>query len=140
MNMTPTDVSAATLARIIIGGFFAISGANNLLTLSDSITVASNLGIPMAPLAVLLTALSKTILGVLIVIKFHTKLASLLLAIYIAITTLLFYNPLSWTVAGVREVIFVRNIAILGGLLLLYAHSRGIGSLQSGKPQAQQQT
>lgn len=120
------DALAAILARILIGGYFALSGANNLLDLSLAVRRASEAGVPAAPLFVVVIALFKLILGILIMIKLHTKLAAACLIVYIIVSSLLFYNPLTWDESSQSQVVFLRNVAILGGLLILYAHSRGL--------------
>lgn len=133
MIRTELDAFSATLARLLIGGFFAISGANNLLNLSQSSTNAAQAGIPAASLMVLVIAILKVILGTLIIIKLHTKTAAMVLIYYVLFSSLIFYNPLKWDTYPQAETIFMRNLAILGGLLFLYAHSRGFALVRDGE-------
>lgn len=126
MIRTEMDALAATLARILIGGFFALSGANNLLDIGSATTRAVEAGLPAGPIAIFIIACFKLIAGMLIMIKHHTKIASFFLIIYITLSSLIFYNPLVWGVYPDTEAIFMRNLAILGGLLFLYAHSRNL--------------
>ena len=135
MIRTEVDAFAALLARLLIGGFFALSGANNLLSLQDAASNAAAAGVPAAGLLTLIVALLKVILGIMIMIKLHTKIAAMCLVWYIVISTAIFYNPLRWDAYPDGQTIFYRNFAILGGLLFLYANSRGVSLvMQSGKP------
>ena len=133
MIRTELDAYAAVLARLLIGGFFALSGANNLLDLGNAASKAAAVGVPAAPLLVLIVALLKVLLGLMIMIKHHTKLAAMTLIIYVLFTSLIFYNPLRWGDFPQSETVFMRNLAILGGLLFLYAHSRGVGLVRGGE-------
>lgn len=134
MIRTEMDALAATLARIFIGGFFALSGANNLLDIPLAAKNAAEIGIPAAPVVIIAIALIKLILGVMIMIRYHTKLSALILIVYTTASSLIFYNPYVWAAHEQSEAIFMRNIAILGGLLFLYAHSRGVKLLR-GTPE-----
>ncbi len=116
------DHVAATVARWFIGGFFVYSAVDNLL---NPIITAERLDIPGALLLVTLGAIIKLILGVCIMLRYHTKYASMLLAVYLTTVTTLFYGPWLWAGSELSQVIFSRNLAILGGLLFVFAYSRG---------------
>lgn len=129
-----SDVLAAAIGRLLIGGFFAVSGANNLVNIGEAIDRAVSVGIPLAIIIVPLIAFIKVILGTMIVLKFHTKLSSLVLVFYVLFVSLVFYNPTSWDTNPTSEIVFWRNTAVLGGLFCLYAYSRGISQLRSNEP------
>ena len=76
MIRTEMDALAATLARILIGGFFALSGANNLLDIGLASKRAAEAGVPIAPVFIFVIAFFKLLLGILIMIKHHTKIAA----------------------------------------------------------------
>jgi len=133
MIRTELDAYAAILARVLIGGFFALSGASSLLQLGEAAEQAAEAGVPVALLVVFLAAILKVLFGFLIMIKHHTKLASMSLIVFTLLSTAIFYNPLRWDDFPQGEIIFTRNFAILGGLLFLYAHSRGIALVRGGE-------
>lgn len=124
-ELTGMDEFAALLARILIGGFFTISGANNLIDLGAATNEAIAAGIPAAGLMVLVAATGKFILGILIIIKLQTKIAAFILSCYTVVASMLFYGPFKWDEYPQVEVIFFRNLAMLGGLLLMFAYARG---------------
>lgn len=133
-SLTGMDEFAALVARILIGGFFAVSGANNFLDLSSAIQSASDVGIPAAGLFVVIGAFFKFVVGILVIIKLQSKIAAMLLVIYIVVSSLLFYGPFSWGDIPQTKTIFLHNLAMLGGVLLLYAYSRGYKELAPHKP------
>lgn len=133
-HLTGMDELAAIIARILIGGFFAFSGANNLLSISDATARAIEAGVPAASFFVFITALVKCILGILIIIRLQSKIAAFILAWYTLISSFLFYGPGQWETFPMAEQLFLRNIAMLGGLLYLYAHSRGFQEVAAHKP------
>lgn len=126
MLRTGIDATAAMIARFLVGGYFVISGIGNFLNFATQVERVTDFGFTAAPIAVFAGALLKVIAGVFIMARYHTKIASFFLICYISFATLLFYNPFWWSKYTDTESVFYRNLAILGGLLFLYAHSRGI--------------
>ena len=139
-TLTGVDEFAALLARIFIGGFFAVSGANNLLNLGEAIQQAAEVGIPAAGLFVFTGAFLKCVLGILVIINLHTKIAASLMVIYLMIISMLFYGPLKWESYPLAEPIFMRNLAMLGGVLLLFAHSRSHREMAEYSPKKRERT
>lgn len=133
-TLTGMDEFAILMARILIGGFFAISGANNLLDLSAAVEKASEAGLPAAGLFVFVGAFTKCVLGILIMIDLQAKIAAGALVAYLITTSLMFYGPFRWEEFPLAEPIFYRNLALLGGVLYLYAYSAGAQEMAEYKP------
>ena len=124
MTKTGVDSLIAAIARFLLGGFFVLSAIENLMSLSIT---AEQIDIEGAVLLIILGALFKFTLGLSLAFRYHTKYASFGLAIYLAVVSVLFYGPQNWTDENLYSFIFTRNLAIIGGLLFVCAHSRGIG-------------
>lgn len=124
-ELSGMDEFAALIANVLVGGYFTVAGANDLIDLSGTIDKVAAAGIPAAGLAVLLVSIAKFILGILIIIKLQTKVAAFVLVWYELITMFLFYGPLKWDEYPETEVLFYTNFALLSALLLIYAYSRG---------------
>lgn len=133
-TLTGTDELAILIARVLIGGFFALSGANNLLSLSDSVATATEAGLPAAGLLVFVGALTKAVVGILVIIDLQTKNAAVALIAYIVFSSLFFYGPGKWDDFPMAEPIFWRSLAVLGGILYLYAYSRGVQEMAEYRP------
>lgn len=122
MTRTKVDDFAAIIARILLGSFFILSGLANLTDISST---AQQVNLPAATFLVFLGGCFKFFLGIMLVARYHTKYAALALAVYLLSVSLIFYGPPLWSDDNVFQFIFVRNLAIVGGLLFIYAHSRG---------------
>lgn len=119
---THLDRYISILARLLIGGFFVYSGIDNL---QNPIATANELGIDGALFLVATAGVFKFLLGLGVMFKYHTKYAAMGLSIYLGVVSLAFYGPHLWTEHEIFRFIFIRNIAIIGGLLFISAHSRG---------------
>lgn len=133
-NLTGMDEFAILIARVLIGGFFAISGANNLLDLSTAVETATQAGLPAPGLLVFVGAFSKAILGILLIINLQTKIAAAIVVLYLILTSFIFYGPGKWEEFPLAEPIFWRNLALLGGVLYLYAYSAGAQEMAEYRP------
>lgn len=120
MTKTYTDHIVATIARWLLGGFFVYSGVDNLLNL---FITAERVGLPV--MLVIIAAVLKLIFGTCIMLRYHTKYAAFALAVYMTFVSIMLYHPLTWAVDNFNQYIFLRNVAIVGGLLFVYAYSRG---------------
>lgn len=76
------------------------------------------------PLWLIVSTISELLGGLLLLLALREKLGACLLFVYLGVTTLLFH-PFWCFEGGVRELqvdIFLKNLAILGGLLLVLLH------------------
>ncbi len=124
MTHTQVDSFLAAIARFLLGGFFVVSATDNLASL---FITAERMAISGAIFLIILGAIFKFALGVSLAFRYHTKYVSFLLAIYLIVISLIFYGPQTWTNENLYTFIFTRNLAIVGGLLFVCAHSRGLG-------------
>lgn len=123
MSRSNIDVWAAGVARILLGGFFVVSA---ILNLTNVLSTSENIAIQGAFILVVSAALFKFTFGIALAFRFHTKYAALGLLIYLSVISILFYGPQHWSETNLYNLIFVRNIAIIGGLLFIYSYSRGV--------------
>lgn len=122
MTHNHLDEMTATVARILLGGFFVYSALENLLHLSKT---AERLDIAGATIVVLIVVAFKIICGLSLAFRYHAKYMALILTAYLLIVNFMFYGPSSWDLTELNKFIFIRNVAIIGGLLFVVAHSRG---------------
>jgi len=118
---TGVDHTISSLSRFIIGGFFVYSALNNFMNL---FVTSNSLAIPAAVILVALGAGIKLFLGLCIALRFHTRYAAMALVVYMVIVSLILYGPQNWAEVDIYKYIFMRNLAIIGGLLFIYSHSR----------------
>jgi len=123
-------------ARIFLGSMFLAAGAMKIagFTAITSMAAAKGLLFPAASIAV---AAAIEIAGaVMLFIGYRARLAAFILFVYLIPTTLIFHN--FWAAHGMEQqmqlINFLKNVAIMGGLLMVAG--TGPGSVSLGEPAA----
>jgi putative oxidoreductase len=132
MNGTLIRLSTL-LGRIGIALIFLVSGAELAADFAGTAAALTSKGIPAASV-MLLGALAFELGGsVLVLLGFRARLGALLLLLFLLPTTLLFHN--FWASTGAegksQMMQFLKNLGIMGGLLLLCAYGAGPLSLDA---------
>jgi putative oxidoreductase len=116
--------SAALIGRVLLAALFILEGWSKIRGYGPAVTYMERYGVP----GVLLPAAIAIELGggILIAIGWQTRLAALALAGFCVAAALLFHNNL----ADRNQVLhFEKDLAIAGGLLVLFAFGAGRYSL-----------
>jgi len=110
---------AAFAGRILLALIFIFSGANKLFDINSTEAMITGAGLP--PGLAVPTGLFELIGGIAIAFGFMTRLFSILFAGFCLLTILFFHrnflDPMQGTMA-------LKNLAIAGGFLCLFAHSQ----------------
>ncbi|MBU6156596.1 MAG: DoxX family protein [Alphaproteobacteria bacterium] len=123
----------ATIGRIIIGLFFLAAGASKLVDPAPAAQVARMLeaGVPWPELMFTLAAACETTAGLCFILGLHVRLVSLLLVAFTVFVSILLHA--FWTFTGeertVQMIMFLKNIALAGGLLAFAGFGSGKLSL-----------
>jgi len=112
------------LGRILLGGYFIMSGLNHFRHLGMLTGYAQSKGVPMPRESVLLTGLMMVLGGLGIFLGIYIQLSVLLLAVFLFVTTLQMHQY--WKIADQNarmgeEINFKKNLALLGAVLMLLA-------------------
>lgn len=119
----------ATIGRIIIGLFFLAAGASKLVDPAPAAQVARMLeaGVPWPELMFTLAAACETTAGLCFILGLHVRLVSLLLVAFTVFVSILLHA--FWTFTGeertVQMIMFLKNIALAGGLLAFAGFGSG---------------
>lgn len=137
--MANSSGSATSLVgRILICLVFVFSGATKVMAYSMMAGFAASKGLPMAHFAIGAAAALEILGGLAVAAGFKTKLVAWLLFLYLIPTTVVFHN--FWTMQGMErmdnQVHFLKNLAIMGGLLVLAANGAGGYSVDSSGAKA----
>lgn len=132
--MSNASAGATSLVgRALISLIFVMSGLQKFMTFSTMTGFAAAKGLPMPAVAIGAAATLEVLGGLAVLAGFQTKLASWLLFLFLIPTTMLFHN--FWTMQGMERMDnqghFMKNLAIMGGLLILAANGAGPYSLDS---------
>jgi putative oxidoreductase len=122
-----TNTATSLLGRILISVIFVFSGITKVGAYSMMTGLAASKGLPLPYVAIGLAAALEVLGGLAVLVGFRARIVSWLLFLYLIPTTLLFHN--FWTMQGMErldgQVHFLKNLAIMGGLLILAANGAG---------------
>lgn len=113
--------------RILLALLFVLSGIQKFAAWSQTAAFMEAQGVPAAPLFLALAALIEIGGALAIMTGTFTRPAALLLFLYLIPVTLVFHN--FWALEGaerqVQLVNFLKNLSIMGGLLLVVGYGAG---------------
>lgn len=110
--------------RLLLALLFLLSGLGKLGAYAATIAYMSSQGVPGALLPVVIA--TEVLGAIAIVIGWRTRVVALLLAGFSILTALAFHNNLA---DQIQMIMFLKNISIAGGFLLLVANGAGPLSL-----------
>ena len=110
---------AAFIGRIMLAVLFIVSGFGKLMDLSTTEDMITGAGLPSG--LALPLALFEILGGIALVAGIMTRFAAILLAAFTLLAALFFHNRLT---DPMQQVHALKNLAIAGGLLCLFAHSQ----------------
>jgi len=115
------------LGRVLLSAIFILSGLGKLPHFHDIAGMMAGKGIPLASVALVITLLIEIGGGLLVLTGFQAKYAALVIALWLIPVTLVFHH--FWGIPGEQQqeqmVNFLKNVAIIGGLLILVYASPG---------------
>jgi putative oxidoreductase len=119
------------LARILLMVLFVLFGWSKLTGFSGTVAYMASEGLPLPTLVAAVVVIMEFFVGLAILLGFYTRPLALLLALYTLGTALVGHHY--WTMTGADQMAnminFYKNLAIIGGLLLLCVTGPGRYSL-----------
>jgi putative oxidoreductase len=111
------------LGRVLLGGYFAMSGFNHLKNLNMLTGYAQSKGVPMPKAAVLLTGLMMLLGGLGILLGVYVQVSIYLIAIFLFVVTLKMHQYWKADEASKmgEHINFYKNMGLLGAVLMLLA-------------------
>ena len=110
---------AAVIGRIFIAAIFLVSGAGKLVDPAATEAMITGVGFP--PGLGIVAGVFEVAAGLCLAIGLMTRLTAVLLFGFVALATLLFHNQIN---LPAEQAMALKNLAIMGGLLLVFAHSQ----------------
>ena len=126
MNTNLQDFAAAT-GRILLALIFVISGWGKITGFAGTAGYIASKGMPM-PEVMAAGAIAVEFLGGLALMAgYKTRWAALVIFLFLIPTTLIFHNPAGLTgqEAQGQMINLMKNLAIMGGMLMLFAFGPG---------------
>jgi len=119
------------IARILIAPLFLVAGYNKLMAVAGTAGYFAKLGFPMPEIMVWVAIAIEIGGGLLLLIGWKTRWVSWLLIAFVAIATFMAHR--FWAVDAAQYTnqlnAFLKNIAVIGGLLMFVAHGPGSASV-----------
>ncbi len=122
---------AALVGRILLAVIFILSGFSKITGFEGTVGYIASKGLPMAQLVAVGTIIVELGGGILLAIGYKARWAALALAIFTLLAAILFHN--FWAVEAAQkmaqQINFMKNLAITGGMLMVFAFGPGRMSL-----------
>jgi putative oxidoreductase len=128
----------ALVARALLALVFIVAGVSKFGGLAGTAGYIASKGLPLPGVLAFLTAALEVVAGVAVLIGWRARLAALVLALFTLLASVLFHN--FWAMPAeqqmMQQLMFMKNISITGGLLLLVALGAGGWSLDARRKAA----
>jgi uncharacterized membrane protein YphA (DoxX/SURF4 family) len=129
----PYANAAALVGRILLSVIFLMSGVNKIFDFAGTQAYMAQAGMPYTALFLVGAIVFEVVGGLSLVLGYKTKWGAVLLIVFLIPATLIFHR--FWSVppemAQMQMINFLKNIAILGGLLQVAAFGPGRFSLDA---------
>lgn len=123
----------ALVGRLLLALLFLPAGISKIAGFAGTSGYIASKGLPLPELGVVIAIVMEIGGSLALIAGLKTRIAALALAVFTLVATFVFHN--FWGVpadqAMVQQLMFYKNIAVVGGLLLLAAHGAGAWSVDA---------
>ena len=123
------------VGRILMGLLFVVAAWSKTGRFEGTVGYMAKNGVPMAELGLYAALALEYIGGALLILGWKTRWTALILAIFVAVITPIFHGFWAFEPAQMTGQLnhFLKNIAIVGGLLYFFVHGAGSMSVDGDK-------
>lgn len=125
--------SVAAAGRVLLALMFILAGFGKFAALQGTAGYIASKGLPMPGVLAFVVAALEVVGGLALAIGWQTRIAALALAVFTVLATFLFHN--FWTLPAdqqmVQQLMFMKNLSVTGGLLLVFALGAGSASVDA---------
>ncbi|MFO1278221.1 MAG: DoxX family protein [Burkholderiaceae bacterium] len=119
--------------RLLLALLFLPAGLMKIGGFAGTVGYIASKGLPMPALGAVIAIVVEVLGGLALLAGFGTRVAALVLAVFTVAASVIFHAY--WAVPAeaqmVQQLMFFKNIAVVGGLLVLAAHGAGGWSLDA---------
>jgi putative oxidoreductase len=135
MTGNATQNAATLIGRVLLAWLFIPSGFAKISGFAGVVGYIASKGVPLPELCAAIAIAAELGLGLLLLVGWQARWAALGLAIFVAVITPIFHN--FWAMPEAQQMMqkqaFWKNLAVVGGLLFVYAFGPGGWSLDGRK-------
>jgi putative oxidoreductase len=121
--------------RLLVAALFLPAGLSKLGGFEGIVGYIASAGLPLPQVGAALAIVVEIVGSVALIVGFQTRIAAAVLALFTLVATVIFHA--FWGAAPeqayVQQLMFFKNIAVVGGLLLLVSTGAGALSLDGKK-------
>lgn len=134
MNNTYTSYVSA-LARLLLALMFILSGFGKLTDITGTAGFVASGGIPFPTLVAVGVGVFELVGGIALVVGFQVRLIGLLMALFTLAASVVFHAY--WAAPAeqqfITQLLFMKNVSVAGGLLLISALGAGPLSVDASR-------
>ncbi len=118
------------IGRILLCLIFLGSGFNKIMNFEATMGKMEQVGMPLVGVGIAVAIVVELVAAVCVMIGFKMRWAALALVLYVLTATYFFHNPLVAENPQAQTIQLMKNLSIIGGLLLIAALGRGPFSIE----------
>jgi putative oxidoreductase len=118
------------LGRVLLSLIFIISGVAKVMDPAGTIAYIESVHLPLPQVAYVVALVVELGLGIALLVGFKAQLAAAGIAVFTFVTALMFHSNMA---DPMQVIMFLKNITIIGGLLVIIAFGPGGYSIDRGK-------
>ena len=116
------------VARTFLAVIFIQTGIGKIAGFAGVQERIASVGIPLAALIAVFAIVFELVGGCSLILGYKARIGAVLLLVFLMPTTLIFHNPIADSTQMIQ---FMKNLAIIGGLLMVTAYGSGPISLDN---------
>ncbi len=136
---TSIQNALALVGRLLLALLFLPAGLMKIGGFAGTVGYIGSVGLPLPTLGAILAIVVEVGGGLALLAGFGTRFAAVALAVFTLVATVVFHAY--WAVpaeqAMMQQLMFFKNVAVVGGLLVLAAHGAGALSVDGKRGAAQ---
>ena len=128
----------ALLGRLLIAALFIPAGIGKISGFAGTAGYIASKGLPLPELGVVIAIVVEVAVAAALLVGFKTRWAALVLALFTLAAATIFHNywALPQAQQMMQQLLFTKNIAVVGGLLAFVAFGAGAFSLDARRAKA----
>lgn len=121
------------LARLLMVALFLPAGLSKIGSFEGTVGYIASVGLPLASVGAVVAILVEVLAPLALLVGWRTRWAALVLAVFTLAATVFFHN--FWAMPAeqqfMQQLMFMKNLGVVGGLLALAAFGAGVWSLDA---------
>ncbi|MCI0533448.1 DoxX family protein [bacterium] len=110
------------ISRILLSAIFILAGIGKITGFAGTVVYINSVGLPMPAVLAILAIIVELGGGILLLLGYYTKIASGALFVFTLLAALFFHLNFG---DPMQQAMFLKNLAIMGGMLMLFVHGAG---------------